>query len=69
MNKAELESIMKRFGDTQAVLATYLGLSRTRFNVKLNERNNASFTQPEIKAIKDRYNLSAEQVSAIFFAN
>ena len=36
---------------------------------KINERNNAAFTQPEIKAIRDRYSLNAEEINEIFFAN
>ena len=67
MNKRELESVMKRYGDTQETLAEALGLSRTRLNCKMNERYNATFNQPEIKRIKQRYNLSAKEVENIFF--
>lgn len=68
MNKKTLESVMKKFGDTQESLAEYLGIARTSFNKKINERDGASFTQPEIKAIKDKYGLSADELNKIFFA-
>ena len=67
MNKLSLESVMKKYGDTQESLAEYLGMTRTSFNKKINERDGASFTQPEIKAIKDKYELSADELNKIFF--
>jgi hypothetical protein len=66
MNKSELESKMKKFGDNQESLATALGLSRTALNAKINSRN-ASFTQQEIGIIKKRYSLSCEEIDLIFF--
>lgn len=67
MNKIELEIMMKRHGDTQSILADAIGISRVRLNAKINETNGASFTQPEISAIKERYNLSDSDINAIFF--
>ena len=67
MNKRELESIMKKYGDTQASLALFLGISRGCLNNKINERGEASFTQPEIAAMKQKYNLSSEDIDRIFF--
>lgn len=67
MNKLELEIIMKRYGDTQSRLAEAIGISRVRLNAKINETNGASFTQPEISAIKERYNLSDTDINSIFF--
>ena len=69
MNKQELESVMKRNGDTQESLANALCISRVALNRKINESNGAAFTQPEIQAIISRYNLSAEETENIFFAN
>ncbi len=69
MNKLSLESIMKKFGDTQSSLAEYLGITRTSINKKINEKNGSSFTQPEMKAIIDKYSLSADDINEIFFAN
>ena len=67
MNKKLFESAMKRYGDTQESLANFLGLTRACVNRKINE-STASFTQPEIKSIKERYELTAEEIDEIFFA-
>ena len=67
MNKRELDAIMSRYGDTQTSLAMAMGLSRTRLNAKINETNNAAFTQPEISQIRLRYKLTPEEVDKIFF--
>lgn len=68
LNKPMLESLMKLHSDTQASLAEYLGISLSRFNAKINEYRGAQFMQAEIVAIRNRYELTAEQVSQIFFA-
>lgn len=67
MNKAELESVMKLYGDTGISLSAYLGIARTTFSAKINETNGAEFTQSEIMMIKEKYNLSADDVDRIFF--
>ena len=67
MNKALLESKMKLHGDNQSKLANALGISLARFNAKLNETDGAQFTQGEIQKVKERYNLTGEEVDAIFF--
>lgn len=66
MDKRKLESIMKLYGDTGNDLAECLGIARSTFSLKINE-NGAEFTQSEITKIKNRYNLSADDVSHIFF--
>jgi len=58
-------TLAKLYGDTGGTLAKALGLSPQWFSRKLNEKN-AEFTQGEIQAIKDRYNLTAEEVDEIF---
>lgn len=68
MNANILRSKMKLFGDTNASLADAIGCSAQRLSAKINETNDAEFNQGEIKAIKERYNLSHEEVDAIFFA-
>jgi len=68
MNKRELDAVMSRYGDTQTSLANAIGISRTRLNAKINETNNATFTQPEISQIRSRYKLTPEEVDKIFFA-
>ncbi len=68
MNKQKLVGIMHGNGDTQEILAKAIGISVQRFNAKINETNNAEFTQGEIQRIKERYDLTAEDIDEIFFA-
>jgi len=65
MNKGMLMSVMCLNGDTQCRLAEALGISRTTLSAKINCR--ASFTQPEMLAIKKRYCLTADEIEHIFF--
>ena len=67
MNKALLRSVMALHGDTNKDLADYLGISEQSLSKKINE-NETEFKQGEIKQIKVRYNLTADQVDLIFFA-
>lgn len=67
MNKNLLRSIMLLNGDTNVDLADALGVSTQSISDKINERG-TEFKQGEIAKIKDRYNLTAEQVESIFFA-
>ena len=66
MNKALLRSIMVLHGDKNKDLADFLGISEQILSKKINE-NGTEFKQGEIKQIKARYNLSADQVDNIFF--
>lgn len=66
MNKAKLRSLMTLHGDINKDLAEYLEISEQSFSCKINE-NGTEFKQGEISKIKDRYNLSPEEVDAIFF--
>lgn len=67
LNKNLLESVMKLHGDTGGMLAEHLHIARSTFSAKINETNGAEFTQNEIRIIKEKYNLSAEQIDNIFF--
>ena len=67
VSKNELVSKMKKHGDRNEDLAKYIGISPQRFSAKLNETNGAEFTQSEIQKVKERYNLTSEEVDAIFF--
>ena len=58
---------MAEYGDTQATLSAAMGLSLSRFNAKVNERNGATFTQAEITFIVERYHISSQKATAIFF--
>lgn len=68
MNRNKLLAVIAEHGENQKVLAEYLGITRVTLCKKISEKSDAVFTQPEISAIKKRYNLSDEAVSAIFFA-
>ena len=67
MNKALLRSIMALHGDTNKDLADYLGISEQSVTNKINE-NGTEFKQGEIRRIRLRYKLTADQVDLIFFA-
>lgn len=67
MNKELLRSIMVLHGDTNRDLADLLGITEQSVSGKINEKG-TEFKQGEIAKIKDHYNLSPEQVEAIFFA-
>ena len=59
---------MKLHGDNQSDVAECCGISLARFNAKLNETDGAEFTQGEIGKIKERYNLTSDQIDLIFFS-
>lgn len=63
--KERLKEVMGLFDDNFGELAKYLDLSYQSLNKKLNMH--VDFKRTEIKKIKDRYNLDAEQVDYIFF--
>ena len=65
MNSQLLKSRMVEFGDTQAELASAIGISASNFNDKVNGK--VPFRQNDIAAIRRRYRLSAEEVDLIFF--
>lgn len=67
MNKELLRSIMVLHGDTNKDLAKLLEITEQSVSGKINE-NGTEFKQGEIAKIKDRYNLTPEQVESIFFA-
>lgn len=68
MNKELLRSIMVLHGDTNKMLADYLGITEQSLSNKINE-NGTEFKQGEMKLIKIRYSLTADQVDLIFFAD
>lgn len=54
-------------GDTNAILAKFLGISEGSLSNKINERG-TEFKQSEIARIQERYSLTNEQVISIFFS-
>lgn len=67
MNVKLLESKMKLFGDTNATLAEYIGISQQSFCAKKRETNGREFNKGEIEKIAERYSLTANEIVAIFF--
>ena len=66
MNTKLFRSIMVLNNDTNKSLAEFLNLSEQTVCNKINE-NGTEFRQGEIAMIKERYNLTAEQIADIFF--
>lgn len=69
MNKPLLLSVMVKNHDTQTKLAGAMGLSLSRLNAKINERDGAAFTQTEMAFIISRYALTNDEAMEIFFAH
>lgn len=69
VNKAKLRAVMIEHGDTYESLAKAIGCTTSTFSIKINGGTLNGFTQPEMKAIIDRYALTDEEVIQIFFAN
>lgn len=70
MNKKKLRAILEEHGENQTVLAEALGMSRVTLSRKINEKGQTKgFSQPEISAIIERYNLTSDQIHEIFFAD
>jgi len=68
MNSKELKVEMMRHNENGEDLAKVLGISRQTLSNKMNETNNAVFTQREIAAIINHYSLACERAFEIFFA-
>ncbi len=69
LNKNLLKSKMALFGDNGNSIAAALGITPQSFSGKINEKNGAEFTQKEIELMKQRYNLTNDEVIEIFFAD
>lgn len=69
MNKSLLLSVMVKNHDTQTKLAAAMGLSLSRLNAKINERDGAAFMQSEMAFIIKRYGLTNDEAMEIFFAH
>ena len=69
MNKNLYRSKMALYGDTNASIAAALGISPQRNSAKVNGTHGAEYDCREIAILKKRWNLSADEVDAIFFAS
>lgn len=65
MNTNLLKAKMKLNEDTQQELADYLGIVISTVSFKISGKQ--PFNADEIRKIKVRYNLTAEEIDEIFF--
>lgn len=65
MNSNILKSKIKLNKDTQENLAKYLGITNPTLSLKINGKND--FLRAEIQLIKQRYNLTPDEIDQIFF--
>lgn len=68
MNTQELKVEMIRHNDTGETLSKALGITRGTLSKKMNGTD-ADFTQSEMLTIIERYSLSSERATEIFFTN
>jgi hypothetical protein len=62
-----LKYFINRFDKTQKNLAKAMGISTSRLNAKINNYRGAEFTEPEMRFIKERYELDNDEFNRIFF--
>lgn len=67
MNSLEMKVAMKRHEDTQEKLAKALGLKISGVSARINGK--LDFRASEIEKIRDRYNLSNDELVQIFFTS
>jgi len=67
INKQLLKSYIMRNDKTQEALARAMGVSLSALNAKINEAYGREFKQSEIGFIKNRYELTVEEVASVFF--
>jgi hypothetical protein len=67
MNSKLFKAMMVMHGDTNASIAAFLGITEQSVCNKINE-NGTEFKQGEIGKMKTKWNLTADQIDAIFFA-
>ena len=65
MNSNLLKATIIKNGDTQEKLAKDMGLQTSALNMRINGK--IEFRRNEIIFIKQRYNLSSDEIDSIFF--
>lgn len=65
MNKNLLKAVIAKNGDTQSRLAEAMGMQISALSQRMSGQ--VDFRRNEIRFIKQRYNLSCEEVDSIFF--
>lgn len=66
VNTQLIRSVIVKNGDTQALLASALGLAVSALNARIHGQ--VDFRRKEINLIRKRYNLSPEETMDIFFS-
>ncbi len=67
MDNNLLKSYIVKFGETQADLASAMGISLSRLNAKINGTGGAEFSQSEISFLANRYRLTETEIMSVFF--
>ena len=67
MDKNLLRFFMGKHGDNQETLANAINMSQSALSERINGK--IDFRKKEIEAIRTRYELTAEDLQAIFFAS
>lgn len=67
MNSMKLRGHMNLYGDTVLDLAKFLGIHKGTLYEKINGTRQ-EFTQGEIKRIAERYSLTNNDITEIFFS-
>ena len=65
MNSNLLKAVIAKNGDTQSKLADAMGMQISALSQRMSGR--IDFRRSEIQFIKQRYNLTSEEVDSIFF--
>lgn len=65
MNIKLLKATIIKNGDTQETLAEAMGIQTSGLSMRIN--GHTEFRRSEINFIKNRYNLSSDEVDEIFF--
>lgn len=68
MDTRRIKSLMVLNGDTLVTLSEVVGCTKETLSKKINEWEGSEFTQSEIRAIKEYYKLTPDEVDSIFFA-
>ena len=69
MNSTLFKAYLIQHNETQQSFAEKLGLSLSRLNAKINNTAGADFSQSEIFAIQQLWQLTAQEIQLIFFTN
>ena len=67
MDTAALKGKIKAASKAQSDVAKEIGMSRSRFNAKLNMKKGAEFTLGEVRSLRKVLDINADEAVKIFF--